>query len=290
MGYIEKNLLFGEQVIYTTRLHPVVYAGAIAVALAAIPAAIMLPASEAFSGWKIAVAMFGVAVAWYAWCKIIVITSEFAVTSKRVLIKTGFVARDAFEMHLTRIEGVQIEQGLLGRMLNFGTVTVKGIGGSSDPFKNISRPLELRRAVVEAMGGVHGAGEGDGVATRSAKKTDAQSTRSTQEDAQSTRSTQGGDGAVAGSGGIDDIAFVREQLQLALEENRRLQAALTSKYQATTKVATATAAATQQRDPAAKDDNRQERPAQSVDPHGAKVLNFPKWEVPNRNNRGEIVE
>jgi hypothetical protein len=129
----------------------------------------------------------------------------------------------------------------------------------------------------------------DGGSGYNAKKTDAQIPRSTQEDAQSTRSTQGGDGAVAGSGGIDDIAFVREQLQLALEENRRLQAALTSKYQATTKVATTTA--TQQRDPAAKDDNRQERPAHSADPpRGAKVLNFPKWEVPNRNNRGEIVE
>ena len=46
-----------------------------------------------------------------------------------------------------------------------------------------------------------------------------------------------------------------------------------------------------ERDPAAKDDNRQERPAHSADPpRGAKVLNFPKWEVPNRNNRGEIVE
>lgn len=152
MGYIDNNLMPDEQVIYRTHLHPVVYAGAISLAIASVPVAVML-------SWKYAGGMLFGAALWYGWCKVIVNTSEFAVTTKRVLIKTGFVARNAWEMHLSRIEGVQIDQDLFGRLLDYGTVIVKGVGGSSDPFKNISQPLALRRAVVESMGGTVGEGK-----------------------------------------------------------------------------------------------------------------------------------
>ena len=150
-----------EQVIYRTHLHPVVYAGAVTLAIASVPVAVML-------SWKYAGGMLCGAALWYAWCKVIVNTSEFAVTTKRVLIKTGFVARNAWEMHLSRIEGVQIDQDLFGRLLDYGTVIVKGVGGSSDPFKNISQPLDLRRAVVESMGG--GTGEGKMMAAYQTKQ------------------------------------------------------------------------------------------------------------------------
>ncbi|HOE19029.1 MAG TPA: PH domain-containing protein [Syntrophorhabdaceae bacterium] len=281
MGYIEKNLMFDEKVLFTTQLHPVVYAGSIAVGLAAILAAIMLPASKAISNWYIAAVMLVVAAAWFACCKIIVITSEFAVTSKRVLIKTGFVARDAWEMHLTRIEGVQIEQGLLGRMLNFGTVTVKGIGGSSDPFKNISRPLELRRAVVEAMSSTQGS-------QSESQKTEPQTQGTTQE-------AQG-----AGDADVGDDAAV----SALLEENRKLTAALKDMLQArrNAKVAVAeaggvlaTGASARTLDGA----NQQHQPTHAQDGQNGKVekeisfpreISFPKWDIPGRNNQGELVD
>ena len=151
MGYIEKNLMADEKVVYRTHLHPVVYIGAVLLGVVALPAAIVVPVAETMSRLKIAGLILLVAGGWFSWIKVIVITSEFAVTTKRVLIKTGFIARDAWEMHLLRIEGVQIEQGFLGRMLNFGTVTIRGVGGSSDPFTNISNPLEFRRAVTGQM-------------------------------------------------------------------------------------------------------------------------------------------
>jgi len=288
--------MFDEKVLFTTQLHPVVYAGAIAVGLAAIPAAIMLPASKAIglASWKIVAVMLGAAVAWFAWCKIIVVTSEFAVTSKRVLIKTGFVTRDAWEMHLTRIEGVQIEQGLLGRMLNFGTVTVKGIGGSSDPFKNISRPLELRRAVVDAMSSAQSAvGGATNVPTQTtesllrAQKTEPQTAGALQEGG-------GGHPLGAGGAGVGDDAVV----SALLEENRRLRAALDVLLQAQGNAKAAMgdaggvpATGVSARPPGGA--NQQHQPAHAQDGRNdkaAKAVSFPKWEVPGRNNRGELID
>jgi len=78
-------------------------------------------------------------------------TSEFGITNKRVLIKTGFIRRDSLETLLTKVEGIQVNQGMLGRILNYGTIIVKGTGGTSNPFHKIDAPLEFRKKVQEQI-------------------------------------------------------------------------------------------------------------------------------------------
>ena len=74
-------------------------------------------------------------------------TSELVITDRRVLIKVGFIRRQTFEMFISKIESVAVTQGMLGRFFNYGTVEIRGTGGSSESFATISAPLQFRDAI-----------------------------------------------------------------------------------------------------------------------------------------------
>lgn len=73
-------------------------------------------------------------------------SSEFAITNKRIIIKTGLVYRRTVELNIQQVESVQVNQSILGRILNYGTVTIIGSGGTREVFASIENPLEFRRA------------------------------------------------------------------------------------------------------------------------------------------------
>ena len=72
---------------------------------------------------------------------------EIVVTDKRVIIKMGIIARQTRELFFNKIESVDLHQGLLARLLNYGTVTIRGTGGTAQPFKFIRDPLNFRGTV-----------------------------------------------------------------------------------------------------------------------------------------------
>jgi uncharacterized membrane protein YdbT with pleckstrin-like domain len=73
-------------------------------------------------------------------------SSEFAITNRRIVIKTGWVRRRTIELNIQQVESVNVDQSILGRMLNYGTVTIVGSGGTREVFAYIERPLEFRQA------------------------------------------------------------------------------------------------------------------------------------------------
>jgi uncharacterized membrane protein YdbT with pleckstrin-like domain len=75
--------------------------------------------------------------------------SENVITNRRIIIKRGFIARDTFEMNLSKIESVNVDQSVMGRILNYGSVTIIGTGGTRETFHNISKPMEFRKAFQE---------------------------------------------------------------------------------------------------------------------------------------------
>jgi uncharacterized membrane protein YdbT with pleckstrin-like domain len=75
--------------------------------------------------------------------------SEFVITNRRIIIKTGFIARSTFEMNLSKIESVNVEQTAMGRILNYGSITIIGTGGTKETFHNIAKPLSFRKAFQE---------------------------------------------------------------------------------------------------------------------------------------------
>jgi hypothetical protein len=74
-------------------------------------------------------------------------TSELVITDRRVLIKVGFIQRQTFEMFISKIESVAVVQGMIGRMLDYGTVEIRGTGGSFESFATITAPLQFRDAI-----------------------------------------------------------------------------------------------------------------------------------------------
>jgi uncharacterized membrane protein YdbT with pleckstrin-like domain len=72
----------------------------------------------------------------------------------RILFKIGWIRRRTFEMFLTKVEGIGVEQGIIGRILGYGTIIVIGAGGTREMFHKINAPLEFRRRVQEQIASV----------------------------------------------------------------------------------------------------------------------------------------
>ena len=96
-------------------------------------------------------AAFGLGLLVWLWVWIIYRTTELAVTNKRIIAKSGLIQRNTTEMFLEKVESIQVDQGILGRIFDFGSITVSGTGGDKSPVKNVSHPLEFRKAFMTAV-------------------------------------------------------------------------------------------------------------------------------------------
>ena len=138
----------GENVVYRTRLHWAVLLASLAAFVFAVW--LLFTRNEVLvpTGGLLLVLL----VATLAITSLIArATSEFAVTNKRVLIKIGWLRRQSLETLLSKIETIRVEQGVLGRALDYGTIIISGTGGSKEPFRTIASPMEFRRAVQEQI-------------------------------------------------------------------------------------------------------------------------------------------
>lgn len=78
-------------------------------------------------------------------------TTELAITTRRVIVKHGFVRRRTVEININKVESIQVDQEILGRMFNFGTLVIAGAGNPQAPISGISAPMEFRKAFIEAQ-------------------------------------------------------------------------------------------------------------------------------------------
>lgn len=144
MGYVEEHLLPGEEIVHRAHLHKIVYMGPVALALILILVGITGIASNVPA---LAIGAFVLALIPLITAHIVYTSSEFAVTDKRVIMKTGFIQRRTLETLLGKVEGIEVSQSFFARMLDFGTIVVTGTGGTRETFQNMAAPLEFRRQV-----------------------------------------------------------------------------------------------------------------------------------------------
>ena len=151
--YIDDILQPGEKVLYSTNAHWMFYLPAIAAwivvavlllgsfAAAAIPALMLV--CWASAAVVAVAALFWTLRAWFhRW------TTETDVTNMRVVHKTGFIKRRTFEMSLDKVESVDVNQSILGRILNYGNVTIKGVGEGRETIRTIASPLAFRNFIT----------------------------------------------------------------------------------------------------------------------------------------------
>ncbi|GAB4411474.1 MAG: hypothetical protein OHK0032_07420 [Thermodesulfovibrionales bacterium] len=131
-SYVESALTKGEQVVYQGKvsiwsLVPLLLLGLIFLAFA------------------------GLGLLFWAAAAIRYLTTELAITNKRVIAKFGFIRRSTIEINLQKIESIQVHQGILGRIFNFGSIVVSGAGNPQAPIPGISNPLQFRRAFIDTQ-------------------------------------------------------------------------------------------------------------------------------------------
>jgi uncharacterized membrane protein YdbT with pleckstrin-like domain len=169
MSYVEKSLVPGETLLYETRHHWMVLIGPVALGFVfgVLAAGLLVEAIAAKNGKGVVagapsgeiegMVVFGVfllvvAIVMLAYGIAKRNATEMAVTNKRVLIKTGMGSRRTLDLMLSRVESIGVEETVFGRMLGYGSVIVRGTGGTPEPFLMIAHPQEFRRAVQEQTG------------------------------------------------------------------------------------------------------------------------------------------
>jgi hypothetical protein len=169
LSYVEKNLIAGETLLYQTRHHWIVLLGpALASLLLGVPGLGLLGESIAsMAGKSQASGSAGINAGGLGIIGLILLVAaagtlaygiakrnatEMAVTNKRVLIKTGLASRRTLDVMLSRVESIGVEETVIGRLLSYGTVVVRGTGGTPEAFVLIDHPQEFRRAVQEQTG------------------------------------------------------------------------------------------------------------------------------------------
>jgi uncharacterized membrane protein YdbT with pleckstrin-like domain len=165
LSYVEKHLIPGETLQYQTKLHWIVMMGHATIAILLTLLAIAIPIVWASLGAKKKGASVPGAVYLFALLCFLVggalflvgllrrNATEMAVTSKRVIVKTGIAERRTVEILLSRIESVAVDEPALGRLLGYGTVIVRGTGGTPETFEKIYHPLEFREQVQRQIAG-----------------------------------------------------------------------------------------------------------------------------------------
>ena len=155
--YIDDILQPGEKVLYSTNAHWIYFLPAIigwilagvflvlsGMVAAGTPALICL----SLAAISAIAALYKTVTAWFhRW------TTETDVTNFRVVHKTGFIKRQTFEMSVDKVESVDVDQSILGRLLNYGDVTVLGVGEGGKTLDTIASPLAFRNAITARPAG-----------------------------------------------------------------------------------------------------------------------------------------
>jgi len=149
MSYVRKHLVAGESLIYETGVHWSVLLGPLVIAMVIFAGAIACLLQRNSDFLYAGAALLGVALAVLAVAVVKRNATEIAVTNRRVIIKTGWVDRRSLEIMLAKVESIGITESFLGRMLGYGTVVIRGTGGTPEPFERIAHPSELRKHVHE---------------------------------------------------------------------------------------------------------------------------------------------
>jgi hypothetical protein len=151
VSYVNSVLQAGELVIQVARFHWIIYLRPLVFGV--VCAVLLYLAARERGGtatvFDVAGGISGLfSIAWFirAWFR--GWTTELAITNRRVIYKRGFIWRQTTEMNMSKVETVVVEQTLLGRLLNYGTVHIRGTGQSIEHLRFIAAPLNVRNAVT----------------------------------------------------------------------------------------------------------------------------------------------
>ena len=153
MSYLEHSLTRGESSVYRTSVHWIVFSTPAIYTLLGFIALTHRSANTSRIGLIfVLLGLFGALLA-----AIIYATSEFGVTNKHVVIKTGFRGKRAVEMATLELEDVDVRQGIWAKLFGYGTIVICGLGGTKEKLRNIKAPVEFHQHLQQQITATHGA-------------------------------------------------------------------------------------------------------------------------------------
>jgi uncharacterized membrane protein YdbT with pleckstrin-like domain len=155
-GYVASNLMPGERVVYAARMHWFIFVpGAvlflIGFFLLSTAGANRNTYPQPDPAAALATLIFISAAVSLIHAYIVRLSTELAVTTKRVIAKVGLISRRTVELNHAKVESFLVNQGVLGRIFGFGTIVIQGTGGGTTPIRKIDDPLEFRRQAMQIV-------------------------------------------------------------------------------------------------------------------------------------------
>jgi len=148
MGYIEKNLMNGEQIVYEARQHWIIYLKPFLLLLIAI-GLFVIPTKDMALLMQVCMSVVLLVVA-AIWAVNIYGGRKYILTNRRLILKRGILRRESTDLVLRRCEGVSISQTILGRMLNYGDVNVS-TGEVANKFVQIENPVQFSAQINQQI-------------------------------------------------------------------------------------------------------------------------------------------
>ncbi len=156
MGYVTNNLMPGEHILHTAGIHGFVFVRALllgAVACVLFNVDVLFDVQDKHDIALAAAAFFAFfAVISLLRAAILKVSTELAITNRRLIVKLGLFGSRTMELSHGKVEGVAVQQGVLGRLFGFGTVVVSGAGGGRIAVGRVRGPHDFRRRASGAAG------------------------------------------------------------------------------------------------------------------------------------------
>jgi len=154
MGYIEKNLMPNEKILFTAKVNPFIFVPAVFTFVVTILFAIAIIITKdefgKISNGMIAILFFFLTIRLGIEATVMMLTTELAITNQRIISKTGFIHQNTLEILLSKVEGINVHQNIFGRLLDFGTVTIIS-GITKGKFKAIIDPIGVKKKINQAV-------------------------------------------------------------------------------------------------------------------------------------------
>ena len=160
MSYVFKTLQPGENILYEAKITWLIYLPSIIMMILSSPmtiggiALLFTPNNFSVNEQQIRMVLFmPFIVGSLFWLKAWITrhTTEFVITTKRIITKQGFISRTTTEINHKKVESFRVRQGIIGRMLNYGTIIIVGTGGGAACIDDIDDPLDFRKNAISVI-------------------------------------------------------------------------------------------------------------------------------------------
>jgi uncharacterized membrane protein YdbT with pleckstrin-like domain len=145
--YINNNLLEGEKVICYGKTHRIIFLPSVLTFFISMILFIVYIKATIIIGTLLLIYSLGTALQSF----IYFISTEFAITNKRIISKIGLISVNTIELNFNKIESLQVEQSIIGRILNYGNLKLRGTGGSISTILMIENPMNFRKKSLELI-------------------------------------------------------------------------------------------------------------------------------------------